>query len=171
MDIVTVDPHSDVTGVLKHYTQAQVVELFKKAGLFTDAPIIAIPDAGAIKKVHSWINNVPNTGTIQCLKTRNSKTGALSGFDVISQYLDGAPVVIVDDICDGGGTFINLAHNLKTLGAGSLRLAVTHGLFTKGLDVLTPWFDEIYTLDTCPWDGNSRLFTVPLKDLLKEMPT
>jgi ribose-phosphate pyrophosphokinase len=87
---------------------------------------------------------------VQCLKTRDTKTGALSGFSIADPLIvKGRNVVIIDDICDGGGTFIGLAQVLLEAGAQSLRLGVTHGLFTKGLAPLHAVFSQIHTLDTC----------------------
>lgn len=51
---------------------------------------------------------------------------------------------IVDDLCDGGATFIAEAKYLKERFPDiKLKLFVYHGLFTKGLDVLLEYFDEI----------------------------
>ena len=141
-DIVIADPHSDVTSVLRHIPQSASVAQFEKSGLFKDDPIVIIPDMGARNKTLGWAG----TRTIvQCLKTRDPKTGRLSGFEVGRDDLGGRPCVIVDDICDGGGTFIGLAKKLQERNAGELRLAVTHGLFTKGLDSIWEFFSEIYT--------------------------
>ena len=63
---------------------------------------------------------------------------------MLSDDLAGRPCIIVDDICDGGGTFLGLAAELKKLNAGALILAVTHGLFTKGIHPLQGEFEHIY---------------------------
>ena len=48
-------------------------------------------------------------------------------------------VVVVDDICDGGRTFIELLKASPTLDCGkSLSLFVTHGIFSQGTK---PLFD------------------------------
>lgn len=148
VDAVSIDPHSDVAGVLPHYAQREVVLEFSELGIFDENPVIVIPDAGAAKKAYSWIPK--GFDYIQALKTRDPATGALSGFQVIDVMgtVTGRSVVIIDDICDGGGTFIGLANELKKMGAGSLRLGVTHGLFTKGVAVLLDHFSSIFTLDT-----------------------
>lgn len=141
-DIVIADPHSDVTGSLRHIPQSASVAQFEKSGLFEGDPIVIVPDEGARNKALAWAG----TRTIvQCMKTRDPRTGQLSGFEVGRDDLGGRPCVIVDDICDGGGTFIGLAKELRKRNAGPLRLAVTHGLFTKGLDCLWEFFSEIYT--------------------------
>lgn len=146
-----IDPHSDVAGLLPHYTQAQVVEQAVNMGLFDNESIVAVPDVGAIKKVDSWIHRihalVPHEmQAVQCLKKRDPLTGKLSGFQVLHDVY-GRNVTIVDDICDAGGTFMGLAEELRAKGANELRLLVTHGLFTKGVDKLLNYFDSIWTLD------------------------
>lgn len=145
IDITIIDPHSDVTGQLPHVTQAGVVNAWdKELDLFRDDPVIIIPDQGATKKAQTWIGG---RDWLQGVKHRDMKTGNLSGFDVtVGGTLNGRACLIVDDICDGGGTFLGLASVLKKKGAGSLKLAVTHGLFTKGTDHLFNVFDEIYTV-------------------------
>jgi hypothetical protein len=53
-------------------------------------------------------------------------------------------IVIVDDLCDAGGTFIAEAQYLREKYPDiKLKLFVYHGLFTKGLDPLLKYFDEI----------------------------
>jgi ribose-phosphate pyrophosphokinase len=139
-----VDPHSEMSAQLGHYPQSEVVKEFESQGLFDYNPIVAIPDAGAAKKAYTWLKH----DYVQCLKKRDTSTGKLSGFQVVDpEKVRGRNVVIVDDICDGGGTFIGLARELASAGATDLRLAITHGLFTKGLKDLFAYFREIYTLD------------------------
>ncbi len=55
-------------------------------------------------------------------------------------------IMIVDDLCDGGATFIAEAKYLKQLFPEiELSLFVYHGLFTKGIDVLLDYyFEHIY---------------------------
>ena len=55
----------------------------------------------------------------------------------------GRNCLIVDDICDGGGTFIPLAKKLKNAGAKTVTLYVTHGIFSKGLDPLKEHIDYL----------------------------
>lgn len=142
IDVVVADPHSEVTAMLPHIPQEAVVDAMRSKGAFDADPIVVIPDAGAAKKAYDWIGNADS---VQALKRRNPRTGRLSGFEVIAEDLAGRSCVIVDDICDGGGTFLGLAERLRTIhNAGPLTLIVTHGLFTKGLDELTAAFDRIY---------------------------
>ena len=53
---------------------------------------------------------------------------------------------IVDDICDGGGTFAGTARMLKGKGAAKVVLIVSHGIFSKGIKI--DFVDDIYTTDS-----------------------
>ena len=143
LDIVIADPHSEVAAALAYFPQESVVSVMRSAGAFDNDPIVVVPDAGAAKKTYEWVGGAD---TVQALKRRDPHTGRLSNFEVIAEGLNGRPCIIVDDICDGGGTFLGLAEQLRTVhNAGPLTLVVTHGLFTKGLEALTTVFDRIYT--------------------------
>ena len=54
--------------------------------------------------------------------------------------------LIVDDICDGGGTFSGIAQVLRANGAEKIYLCVTHGIFSKGIEI--NGIDEIFTTDS-----------------------
>lgn len=167
VDCVTIDPHSDVAGVLPHYSQREVVMEFSDLGIFDSNPVVVIPDAGATKKAYSWIPK--DIDYVQAIKTRDVHTGALSGFKIIdSEKVAGRHVVIIDDICDGGGTFLGLAEELKNAGAKNLILGVTHGLFTKGIGPLLSHFLWVYTLDTCKIVNGGALITASTAKIVTE---
>jgi len=95
--------------------------------------VIIIPDKGAIPRVIALTENHSEYLIVQCLKHRDSKTGKLSGFECTEpEKVIGKVCLILDDICDGGGTFIGLAEVLKEAGATEVDLAVTYGLFSRG---------------------------------------
>jgi len=61
------------------------------------------------------------------------------------QLLKNIPILICDDLCDAGGTFIGEAKYLRENGISNpLNLFVGHGLFTKGLEPLLEHFEHIY---------------------------
>ena len=117
-------------------------------------PFLVSPDAGASKKSEKLFTALVNDynmrieDIVQCSKKRDLKTGKLSGFTVFSENLMGKPCVIVDDICDAGGTFLGLAEELKKKNAGEIILFVTHGIFSKGLSPFEENFSRIYTTDS-----------------------
>lgn len=180
---ICVDAHSDVTtATIRQFPQSEVVlQYMIETDLFEDEPIVAIPDAGAAKKIDTWLHKYHALTTVpleavQCLKKRDTITGKLSGFQIVDpEKVRNRNVVIIDDICDGGGTFIGLAKELSEAGAERLRLGVTHGLFTKGLTPLSV-FEKIYTLDSSLSFGTNnhllygdenRLQTVSLNKIIE----
>ncbi len=162
------DPHSDVISALIDNCKVIDNHEFVENCLDFSEPCefnIVSPDAGANKKVTSLCKYLSHYhkedifNIIKCDKTRDVSTGKLTGFEVYpNSGLDGiAPVYIVDDICDGGGTFIGLAKELKKKGAGDLYLIVSHGIFSKGFKELRKYFKGIYTTDS--WRSNISMET------------
>lgn len=108
------------------------------------------PDAGASKKTAEFAERLQdNPEVVQCLKVRDPATGNITKTTVLHEDFNGEDCLIVDDICDGGRTFIELTKVLKERGAGKIGLFVTHGIFSNGVDVLFDnGIDFIYTTDS-----------------------
>lgn len=105
------------------------------------------PDAGAEKKVFDFAKEHGYNSVIRATKVRNVATGKIERTTLIDdvQY-NRKNYLIVDDICDGGRTFIELAKVLKDKSGAEpkINLYVTHGIFSAGLDKLSELFDTIY---------------------------
>lgn len=141
-----IDPHSDVTtALINNWRLMEQHVLFTPYFKGKSDFLLICPDGGALKKIYKLAAAVPSAGVIECSKLRNVKTGEITGVQVHAKHLERRDCYIVDDICDGGRTFIEIAKVLKTLNAGKIVLMVTHGFFTKGLDVFDGLIDEIYT--------------------------
>ncbi|WP_433814172.1 ribose-phosphate diphosphokinase [Flavobacterium johnsoniae] len=143
------DAHSEVTPALLNNSTvipnyAFIKEVLNKIG--ENVKLIS-PDGGALKKIYKVSEFLGGVEVVECSKSRDVKTGKLSGFKVYEDDLQGMDCLIVDDICDGGGTFVGLAEELKKKNAGKLYLAVSHGIFNKGFDVLD-CFDKIFTTNS-----------------------
>lgn len=93
---------------------------------------IVFPDAGAAKRYGAK----DYAHGIICDKDREPLTGIIRGIVVVCGKVEARPYLIVDDICDGGRTFIEVAKTLYAAGATEVYLYVSHGIFSKGLDVL-----------------------------------
>ena len=113
-----------------------------------------IPDFRGYLKVY------PDRGTLQryggdstknviCSKVRDPKTGQLSGFkienpEVIEENQD-LPLVVIDDLCDGGGTFKGIAQLLESHCPNRDRaIYVTHMVNPKGIATLSENYKEVY---------------------------
>ena len=148
--VTVFDPHSEVTPALLNNCEVMSNHLFIKkvlAAISSNVKLIS-PDGGALKKIYKTSAYLGGVEVVECSKSRNVKTGRLSGFKVYHDDLDGSPCLIVDDICDGGATFIGLAEALKKKNAGDLYLAVSHGIFSKGFEELTTSFKIVFTTDS-----------------------
>jgi ribose-phosphate pyrophosphokinase len=144
------DPHSEVTSALLNNCEVItnynfIQQVIKKTG---KEVILISPDGGALKKIYKVSEYLGGIEVIECSKSRDVKTGKLTGFKVYSEDLEGKNCLIVDDICDGGGTFIGLAEELKSKNAGNLYLAVSHGIFSKGFNELNSVFERIITTNS-----------------------
>lgn len=86
-----------------------------------------------------------------CVKERDPETGKLVICIPTDVVVKDRVCVIVDDICDGGGTFIPVITELKARGAKRVVLAVSHGLFTKGYaDLKEAGLDEVLCTNSWP---------------------
>ena len=144
------DPHSDVTPALLQNvrirpTKDLMLSTFTERGqahLLTNCAFVA-PDAGARKRVAALAKSF-GTDVVFADKKRDPTTGKLSGAQVLGD-VPARPLLVVDDICDGGGTFLELARVLREQTDQPLYLYVTHGLFTKGLDALKGCYDGVFS--------------------------
>lgn len=129
----TVTNHTFVADALQHYFQNHSKENY----------CLVSPDAGALKKIHKLAQYLGTNEVVECMKERDVKTGNLANFKTTAENLNGRTCFIIDDICDGGGTFAGTAAMLKEKGATKVILIVSHGIFSKGTRIEN--IDDIYT--------------------------
>lgn len=145
------DPHSDVTPALINNVQVweqhhMVLDMWGEIKREYGNAIIVSPDAGANKKILKVVQALGKDTFIRADKIRDVENGQITETVVYGPKLNGESVLIIDDICDGGNTFIALAQALKDHGAGKVGLYVSHGIFSRGLDVLLKnGIDHIYS--------------------------
>uniref|UniRef100_A0AAU8GDS6 Ribose-phosphate pyrophosphokinase n=1 Tax=Salmonella phage vB_SEnST11_KE22 TaxID=3161173 RepID=A0AAU8GDS6_9CAUD len=144
--VIVDDPHSDVSAALLNNVrirhQHELAASYSDVLAGRDVTIIA-PDAGARKKAQKVSEHL-RLPLVEAGKVRDVKTNEITGTAVFGD-VTGRECVIVDDICDGGRTFIALAQALKEKGAKRVILYVTHGIFSFGKQVIFDGgVDEIY---------------------------
>ena len=166
--ITILDPHSTVLeGCLNNFRKIdnrQVVERFiTDTNATLDSFILISPDGGALKKIYKTAEQIGyKEEVITCSKSRGvdgkiSKTVVPDlHYDVISKNKN---ILIVDDLIDGGKTFIEIAKIIKEqiaeynkshepANTSKLYLIVTHGIFSKGFGELAQYFEAIYTTNS-----------------------
>lgn len=149
--VYVTDPHSDVLGaVLNNMVQVDVSYSIKRA-LTTVCKAqntkLVSPDAGALKKIYRYAKECGGVDVVRADKSRDTSTGKITGTVVYSEHLGKTNLLVVDDICDGGGTFVPLAQELRKITDGTVSLFVTHGLFTKGVDIVADVFDNVFVVN------------------------
>lgn len=151
--VVVVDPHSDVVEAL-----VDNVEIIPQERIVGNYPeilelcsnekvVLVSPDGGSLKKINK-VSSAINCPVVRADKRRCISTGKIEEVLVHGYAGDDKHYLICDDICDAGGTFIMLADALQKLGAKNISLYVTHGIFSKGVGPLAPFFKNIFTTDT-----------------------
>lgn len=97
----------------------------------------------------------------QALKVRDPQTGRLSHFECEDLPTEGK-LLVVDDICDGGGTFVGLA-SVAEVPAERLGLWVTHGVFSgTALETLPKHFGLIACTDSVRSVRDDNVVCIPL---------
>lgn len=148
-------PHSDKVEFIDNciiasnqpFVEVAILDIDSYEEYFDLKPYWVIPDSGAFKTQFKQIENIEYPSFITCMKSRNHETSDIETV-VNTDNLLGRDCFIVDDICLGGRTFIQIAQKLREKNCGKLYLIVSHGVFNQGIEHLLEHFDYIYTTDS-----------------------
>lgn len=147
------DPHSDVLeACLNNFKKINNLALVDDALSYLikdeeeDQIVLVSPDAGSYKKIFDVAMNFGIKKIITASKARDLKTGEILQTVIPELNQDNnLKYVIVDDICDGGRTFIELAKGIKSSRpTAEIYLIVTHGIFSGGFYSLNEVLDGIF---------------------------
>jgi len=160
--VTVLDPHSDVLeACLNNFEKTHNYEVVKKAlesidnkNGAQDRIILVSPDGGALKKIYDVASEFKIPKIITASKVRDIRTGKIVNTDVPS--LKGnfcmepdQKFVVIDDICDGGRTFIELSKAITLQRPDAeIHLIVTHGIFSGGFKSLSENLSGIYTTNS-----------------------
>lgn len=162
------DPHSDVTpALINNCTIKSLEEIVINSALFNFIEshnlCLVSPDAGAEKKILKLNKSLAaagiNTELICATKVRNVSNGEITSVKFFG-YVADKKLIILDDICDGGKTFVELAKKLLQGGAKEVYLYVTHGIFSKGFEELKKYFKHIYCYHLLNEANNDEILTI-----------
>jgi ribose-phosphate pyrophosphokinase len=153
--VTILDPHSDVLeACLDNFVKVNNHDIVKKALTDIDNKrdaqdriVLVSPDAGAYKKIFDVAQKFDIRKIITATKVRDIKTGKIlhTEIPVLDQHED-LKYVIVDDICDGGRTFIELAKAIHdSRPTAEVYLIVTHGIFSNSFYELSKHIKKVYS--------------------------
>lgn len=146
-EVVVWDAHSDVALALIDRSRSVPVVNLMTSYFDWDHLVLVAPDAGSIKKV-ATLSKTVGAPFVRADKSRDPKTMEITGTVVYSDHIGQKDFLIVDDICDGGRTFIALAAALRPLTSGKILLYITHGIFSYGTGVFDGIIDEVYVANS-----------------------
>lgn len=172
--LIAFDPHSPViVGLVDNLTVVTSEQVVRDAVVSAPehgggAPYTGIiaPDKGAVPRATA-VAEACGLPLYRAEKHRNPDTGKLDGF-TCEPLPDTGRFLVVDDICDGGGTFMGLAGSTG-LPKERLGLWVSHGVFSGRAAQLADHFGEIVTTDSYPAQNTiDGLRTIALTPYLTE---
>lgn len=148
-DIAIFCPHSDAC--LDLFRKTSVAEIYSEEWdmFFTELNTVnryqtMLPDAGAVKRCYG--NGKPADSVLVGNKVRDIETGKIISIGISNpEALNGRHILLVDDLCDGGGTFCGLANAIRELNKDvKISIAVNHMVNPKGIENLSKVFDQVY---------------------------
>ena len=156
--VIVLDPHSDVIeACINNLEKVDNYTLVKAALTSIDNTntarekmCIISPDAGALKKIYGVAKHFDIQNVVTASKVRDLKTGKILHTEIPRiGGSDAKNFVIIDDICDGGRTFIEVAKAIleqrpRSIFTDKIYLIITHGIFSAGLLELSKYFDGVY---------------------------
>lgn len=138
-----IEPHSDKTIRLINNACAK----WTKNIFIPEKSIICYPDKGAADRSG-------NENALYCGKRRDADDGTvIESYVVNPEVFTGGTILVFDDLCDGGGTFVALAPILRELKPDKLILQVTHAIQKQGIEKVAKIYDEVYISNSyADWD-------------------
>lgn len=140
----TMDTHSSFGGMRWTSNIMPHDYMVSEANLDLKDSCVVAPDVGGVGRAQNFanLNGLP---LLKCEKKRDTSTGKIVGY-FVPNHEKKHHYVVVDDICDGGGTFNLLASQLPR--SAKRTLVVSHGIFSKGYTELLSNYDKIVTLNS-----------------------
>lgn len=167
--VIIEDPHSFKAQQLIANCDASFKRINETISFIVTAheiDLFVYPDNGANQKYSKLIEipkNLPPIPVMYGHKQRDPATGEITDYKLDVEFWnrrvpepgvwphcwEGKRALIIDDICDGGATFVKLAEILRRdFKVGYIHLYVSHGLFSKGRQVLhDAGINDITTLE------------------------
>jgi len=177
--VLTIDLHcGQIQGFFHH---APVDNLYA-APIFTnyfaskslENVVVVSPDAGGVERAKNFLERLSKyniKGGMALISKQRAQAGIVSSMNLIGD-VTGADAIIVDDLCDTGGTLVRAAQLLKDSGARRVFAAITHPVFSgQALEkIRNSVIEEMVIADTIPLRDTipSNIKVVSVSSLLGE---
>jgi ribose-phosphate pyrophosphokinase len=158
--ILTIDLHaSQIQGFfdipVDHLYAASVIVNYFQKNPIEDLVVVA-PDTGGAERSRAYAKRL-NAGLVLVDK-RREKANVAEVMNVVGE-VDGKNCLIIDDMCDTGGTICKVAAALHNNGAKSIFASFSHAVLSGNAinNLRNSYIEKIIVTDTIPLDnkGNS----------------
>jgi len=162
-EVTSVDVHNPdrTTSLIHNFKNIEVTALQELIIRENNIDLIVFPDLGAAGRYNAY--SALNRPVIICDKVRDQSTGNITGHTMLSASAatKDAPwnFLIIDDLCDGGATFISVTRMLRDVytpdQVGNINLFVTHGVFSRGRQhLLNNGITKVFTTNSLTKNGD-----------------
>lgn len=175
-----IDMHNEQSLALFDIEKLSAAKMFYNLAKSLDTfAIVIAPDKGAAKRlkeqniiVDGYLNKTRKNGRVTTDIDDDIKEALFNKIKLIRD-MDKIPrIFLIDDICDGGRTFVEAVNCLESNVVGAyfshFYLMVSHAILPFGTDKLSSKIDKIYTLGTAQFMGSDFVTVINMNDMLKE---
>lgn len=153
--VYVLDPHSPVSEALINNIcvgspEDCIWNVIRRIEKDNSELVLFFPDAGASKRYTSMF---PRYKYIYGNKVRTWETGEIVGTEIMNPFnvnLAGKTILMIDDICSKGTTFVKSAEALEPYSVGEVYLWVTHceNTILNGEVLTSGLFERVFTTDS-----------------------
>lgn len=123
--------------------EQNIADIVEREGI----DLLLLPDKGAAARY----SQLSAKEFIVAEKIRDEATGRILE-TIVPNIPFGKNILVCDDLCDGGRTFIEVAKAVAHCGPNKMILYVSHGIFSQGLGALLGRYQQIYTRKGRVWN-------------------
>lgn len=138
-----------------HLEAHRVFDDFVARHVGNGAVAVASPDPGGVKRAQLWRESLEQmlgrpVGFAMVDKRRSA--GVVSSASLVAGDVEGATVLLLDDLIASGGTMCSAAAALRAAGANAVLACAAHGLFTgmASTRMADPAIDRVLVTDSVP---------------------
>lgn len=163
-DVQVVEPHSDVATALLNnctatYPTVHLLDfVMDKVDFDRNEDYLFYPDAGSQKRY----GKLKGFKELVGYKKRDFDTGKITSLDVVGGADKTRKIIIMDDLCSYGGTFIMSAKKLKEMGFEEIYLLVAHceESIYKGDIFKTELIDGVFAINSMQKESKNKKLTI-----------
>lgn len=144
----------------------------KFAELNLKDPVIISPDAGGVARAKKFRDTLAMYGVkadLAIIIKQRASAGVIESANLIGD-VKGRDAIIVDDICDTGGTLVKAAEELKKFGANKVYASITHPVFSKDAiaKIEGSEFEQVYVSDSIviPEEQYNKITQISVANML-----